>query len=94
MDSLAVIRARADISQDALAWAASRGPVSPAEKEAAGFAKQRLLRDKSFYQRLMDHERSAESEWALINMVLGSRTGSFSEIESHKQLVKRLAGTK
>jgi hypothetical protein len=95
MDSLAIYRARADLSDEALDWAAAEGPVSPAEREKASFAKQRLLKDTAFLKKLLDGDRAANSEWALINITLGSRVGTFQEIEDFKKAAaKRLAGTK
>ena len=95
MDSLAVLRVRADLSDEALDWAAANGPVSPAEKEKAIFAKQRLFKDKAWVRRYFDGDRAANSEMALINITLGSRVGSFQEIEDFKKAAaKRLAGSK
>jgi hypothetical protein len=95
MDSLAVLRVRADLSDEALDWAAANGPVSPAEKEKAIFAKQRLFKDKAWVQRYFDGDRAANSEMALINITLGSRVGSFQEIEDFKKAAaKRLGGIK
>ena len=95
MDSLAILKSRADLPDAAWDWVAAKGPVSPAEKEAAAFAKQRLLKDKAFVKKLLDGDRAANSEWAIIKMTLGSPIGTFDEIEAFKKAAaERLAGTK
>ena len=94
-NSLAILKAKADLPDAAWDWAAAGGPVSPAEKINAAAAKQRNFRDKAWVQRYLDGDRQANSEMVKINMVLAAKVGTFDEIEAFKKAAaKRLAGTK
>ena len=93
MDRLAVFRAKADLPEAMFDHVAAGGPVSAAEKEAATYAKQRLMKDKAWVQRYLDGDRAANSEMTRINFVLASRIGTFDEIEAFKAAAaKRLSG--
>src|SRR5580692_10240265 len=81
-DSLAILKAKADLPPAVWDHVAAGGPVSATEKEQAIFTKQRLFKDKAFIQRLLDGDRAANSEMTLVNMVLASRVGTFEEIEA------------
>ena len=90
--SLSILRAKADLSDEVLDHAAGRGVVSLAERERALFAKERNFKDRAWVQRYLDGDRAANTEMALINLTLASRVGSFQEIEDFKAAAaKRLA---
>jgi hypothetical protein len=92
MNSLAILRAKADLSDAALDWTAAGGPVSLEERRNALFAKERNFKDKAWVQRYLDGDRAANSEMTLINITLASRVGTFDEIEAFKAAAaKRLA---
>ena len=93
MDGLSILKAKADLPESAWAWAASKGPVSPAEKEAAIFAKARNFADASWKQRYFSGDRLANSEMTNINLILAARIGNFQDIEQHKVVVAKLLGT-
>ncbi len=95
MAGLSVLKNKADLSDAAWDWAAGRGPVSPAEKEKAIFAKQRLFKDKAWVTKYLDGDREANSLLTQIHLVLDAKIGTHSEIEAFKAAAaKRLAGTK
>ncbi len=95
MAGLSVLKNKADLSDAAWDWAAARGPVSPAEKEKAIFAKQRLFKDKAWVTKYLDGDREANSLLTQIHLVLDAKIGTHSEIEAFKiTAAKRLAGTK
>jgi hypothetical protein len=95
MNSLAILRAKADLSDLALDHAAARGPISLKERQDALFAKERNFKDLAWVQRYLSGDRQANSEAALIHIALASPIGSFEEIEAFKKAAaKRLAGTK
>ena len=80
MDSLSILKAKADLTDAAWDQIAARGPVLLSEREKALQAKQRNFRDKAWVQRYFDGDRAANSEMTLINAILGSRVGSPDEI--------------
>jgi hypothetical protein len=93
MNSLAILRASADLPPEVWDHVAAGGPVSLAEREAALLAKQRDFKDRGWVTRYFDGDRQANSEMRLINMVLASRVGTFEEIEAFKAAAaKRLNG--
>jgi hypothetical protein len=93
MDSLAILKAKADLPATVWDHVAAGGPVSLAERENALLAKQRNFKDKAWVQRYLDGDRAANSEMTLINMTLASRVGTFDEIEAFKaKAAKRLNG--
>jgi hypothetical protein len=92
-NSLAILKAKADLPDEVWDWAAAKGPVSAEEKLKAGQAKERLFKDKVWVTKYFDGDRAANSELTRINLVLGSRIGSFDEIEAFKaKATKRLIG--
>jgi hypothetical protein len=92
-NSLAILKAKADLPDEVWDWAAAKGPVSAEEKLKAGQAKERLFKDRAWVGRYFDGDRAANSEMTRINLVLGSRIGSFDEIEAFKaKASKRLNG--
>ena len=92
-NSLAILKAKADLPDEAWDWAAAGGPVSPEEKIKAGQAKERLFKDRAWVARYLDGDRDANSEMTRINLVLASRIGTFAEIEAFKaKAEKRLNG--
>ncbi len=84
MNSLAILKAKADLSDAVWDHVAAGGPVSLAEREKALQAKERNFKDKAWVQRYLDGDRAANSEMTLINMTLASRVGTFDEIEAFK----------
>jgi hypothetical protein len=95
MSGLSILKAKADLPDEMWDHAAAGGFVSPAEKEAAVFEKQRLFKDKAFIQRYLDGERAANSQMVRVNLVLSSKIGSFDQIEAFKKAAaKRLGGIK
>ena len=93
MSGLSVFRAKAQLPEIMYDHMAANAPVSLAEREEAQFAKQRLFRDRSFVERYLAGEISANSELARIHFVLASPIGSFEEVEAAKAAAaKRLAG--
>jgi hypothetical protein len=93
MNSLAILKAKADLSDAVWDHVAAGGPVSLDERLKAMQAKERNFKDKAWVQKYLDGDRQANSEMTLINMVLASPVGSFSDIEQFKSAAaKRLAG--
>jgi hypothetical protein len=93
MNSLAILKAKADLPDAVWDHVAAGGVVSLAERENALFSKERNFKDKAWVQRYLDGDRAANSEMTLINMVLASRVGTFEEIEAFKvKAAKRLNG--
>ena len=93
MDSLAILKAKADLPDVMWDHVAASGPVSAEEKISASQAKQRLFADRGWIQKYLDGDRLANSEMTRINMVLASRIGTFQEIENFKAAqAKRLNG--
>jgi hypothetical protein len=93
MDSLAILKAKADLPDAAWDWAAAGGPVSPTEKEKAIFAKARNFASADWRARYFAGDRTANSEMVQINLVLAAKIGTFDEIEAFKaQAAKRLGG--
>jgi hypothetical protein len=84
MDSLSILKAKADLPAEVWDHVAAGGPVSPAEKESAIFAKERFFKDKAWVQRYFNGDREANSQMTRINMVLASKIGTFDEIEAFK----------
>ena len=92
MSGLAVFRAKAQLPEIMYDHMAANSPVSLAEREEAQFAKQRLFRDRSFVERYLAGDVSANSELTRINFVLASPIGTFDQIENAKAAAaKRLA---
>jgi hypothetical protein len=83
-NSLAILKAKADLPVEAWDWAAAKGPVSADEKLKAVQARERLFKDKAWVVRYFDGDRAANSEMTRINLVLASRIGTFDEIEAFK----------
>ena len=93
MDSLAILKAKADLPDAVWDHVAARGPVSLKERQDALFAKQRNLKSAEFVKKYLDGDRQANSEMTLINMTLASPIGSYEEIEAFKaKAAKRLSG--
>jgi hypothetical protein len=94
-NSLAILKAKADLPDEVWDWAAAKGPVSADEKLKAVQAKERLFKDKAWVVRYFDGDRAANSEMTRINLVLASRIGTFDEIEAFKaKAATRLNGGK
>src|SRR5580700_9796018 len=92
-NSLAILKAKADLPDEVWDWAAAKGPVSADEKLKAVQAKERLFRDRGWVAKYLDGDRAANSEMTRINLVLASRIGTFDEIEKFKgEAAKRLNG--
>ena len=93
MDSLAILKAQADLPDVVWDHVAAGGPVSLDERARALFAKERNFRDRKWVEAYLSGDRAANSEMRLINMILASRVGSFDEIEAFKATAaKRLNG--
>jgi hypothetical protein len=94
-NSLAILKAKADLPDEVWDWAAAKGPVSADEKLKAGQAKDRLFKDRAWVARYFDGDRAANSEMTRINLVLASRIGTFDEIEAFKaKAAKRLGASR
>jgi len=95
MNSLAILKAKADLSDEAWDHIAAGGPVSLAEREKALQAKIRNFADRAWVQAYLNGSRRENSEMSLINAILASRVGSHAEIEEFKaKAAKRLNGIK
>jgi len=93
MQALSYFKAKADLPAECYDHVAADGPVSLKERQDALFAKERLFKDKAWVRRYLDGDRQANSEAALIAMILGSRIGTHDEIEEFKAAAaKRLSG--
>ena len=51
----------------------NQSPVSRQEYDRASQEKARLMRDKEWTKKLLDGDREANTRWALVNIILGSR---------------------
>ena len=89
MNSLAILKAKADLPPAVWDHVAAGGVVSLAEREAALFAKERNFKDKAWVQKYLDGDRAANSEMTLINLVLASPIGSFAQIKSFKRAAEK-----
>ena len=93
MNSLAILKAKADLTDACWDHVAAGGVVSLAEREKALVGQGTQFQDRRRVERYLDGDRAANSEMTLINLVLASRVGSFDEIEAFKAAAaKRLNG--
>jgi hypothetical protein len=92
MASLSILKAKADLSDEVWDHAAAGGFVSPAEKEKAIFAKERLFKDKAWVKRYFDGDREANSTMTNINLILASKIGTFEQIEEFKKAAAKRLG--
>ena len=89
MNSLAILKAKADLPDAVWDHVAAGGVVSLAEREKALQAKERNFKDRGWVERYLSGDRTANSEMTLINLVLASRVGSFDEIEAFKAAAEK-----
>ena len=92
MNSLAILKAQADLPDAVWDHIAAGGPVWLAERENALFAKERNFKDAAWVKAYLNGGRRENSEMRLINAVLASPIGDFNSIEQFKTAAaKRLA---
>ena len=85
MSGLSILKAKADLPDEVWDHVAAGGPVSPAEKEKAIFAKERLFKDKAWVKRYFDGDREANSTMTNINLILASKIGTFDRLRPSKK---------